>query len=326
VTALNIRPGEAKSPAVQSKNEFFYEIMKNKSLYMMLLPGSLFLIVFSYLPMAGIVIAFKDFRYYGNIFKSVSQSAWVGLKNFQFLFSTPNAYIITRNTVLYNLAFIFLGLVTSVFTAIAINEIRSKAISRFFHTTYFLPYFFSWVVVGYVIYSLLNMEYGIVNTGFLPLLGIEPVSWYTEPKYWPFILTIVNLWKNTGYNSIIYLAAITSIDEEFFEAAELDGATRWQQIKLIMIPMIKPQMIILSILAVGRIFSADFGLFYNVPLGSGTLTPTTSVIDTYVYTVLRSGEYGMATAAGLYQALVGFVLVLITNAVVRKLNPDYSLF
>ena len=302
------------------------EIAKNRSLYMMLLPGTLFLIVFSYLPMAGIIIGFKDFRYYGNIFQSISQSDWVGLKNFQFLFSTPNAYIITRNTVLYNMAFIFLGLVASVFIAIVVNEMKNRVVSRFYHATYFLPYFFSWVVVGYVIYSLLNMQYGLLNTRLLPLLGIEPVSWYTEPKYWPIILTLINLWKNTGYNSIIYLAAITAINGEYFEAAELDGATRWQQIKMITIPMIKPQMIILSILAVGRIFSADFGLFYNVPLGSGTLFPTTSVIDTYVYTVLRSGEYGMATAAGLYQALVGFVLVLITNAVVRKLNPDYSLF
>ncbi len=323
---MNSRLSVGKFFEVKSTSGFVREMIRNRALYMMLLPGILFLLVFSYLPMAGVLIAFKDFKYFGNVFNSFFKSEWLGFGNFEYLFSTPNALIITRNTILYNLVFIVAGLAASVFVAVAINEMNNKVVSRFYHTTYFLPYFLSWVVVGYLVYALLNMEYGIVNTKILPMVGIEPVSWYTESKYWPFILTTVNLWKNTGYNSIIYLAGITAIDTEYYEAAQLDGATRWQQIKMIMIPMIKPQMIILTILAVGRIFNADFGLFYNVPLASGPLFSATSVIDTYVFTVLRSGEYGMATAAGLYQAVVGFILVLFTNHMVRRVNPDYSLF
>lgn len=308
------------------RSGFAKEIIHNKFLYLMMLPGTLLILVFNYLPIPGIMIAFKNFTYYGNIIESFNKSRWAGLKNFEMLFRTPDAMIMTRNTVLYNSLFILLGLVCSITVAVFINELGKTRIAKLYQTTFLFPYFLSWVVVGYIVYSFLNVEYGILNKTILPLLGKDGVQWYMDPIYWPFILTLCHLWKFTGYNSIVYLAAISGIDNEYYEAAAIDGATRWQQIKNIMLPMIKPQIVILTILAIGRMFSADFGLFYNVPLGSGILFPATTVIDTYVYTIMRSGDYSVAAAAGLYQALVGFILVMAANGIVKKINPENSLF
>lgn len=295
---------------------------KNKSMLFMLLPGVLCLIAFNYMPMAGVLIAFKNINYVKGFIKS----DWIGFKNFEFLFRTPDAYVITRNTVLYNVAFIILGIAIAVFFAVALSELKNKFFSKTYQTVMFLPYFLSWVSVSYLVYALLKVDLGFVNRTILVPLGMKPIEWYTEPKYWPFIIIALHIWKVVGYNSVVYLAAITGIDPEYYEAAAIDGATKWQQIIHITIPSISTVMIILLILDVGRIFHADFGLFYHTTLNSGALYPVTNVIDTYVFKSLRiTGDLGMAAAASLYQAVVGLVLVLATNAVVNKIDSEKSL-
>ncbi|MBO9607110.1 MAG: sugar ABC transporter permease [Paenibacillaceae bacterium] len=273
--------------------------------------------------MFGILIAFKNVNYALGILGS----KWVGLKNFEFLFRTKDAWLITRNTVLYNAAFIALNLVVAVAVAIALNELRAKLMARFYQSVMFLPHFLSMIVVGYLGYSLLSSEYGFINHSILKPLGVEPISWYSEAGYWPYILPLVNLWKHAGYYSIIYLAAIIGIDNEYYEAALIDGATKRQQIMRITLPLIKPVLIVMTLLQIGHIFNSDFGLFYQVPLDSGSLYPTTQVIDTYVYrALLNLGDIGMSAAAGLYQAVVGFALVLATNYIVRKTDKENALF
>ncbi|NLM11573.1 MAG: sugar ABC transporter permease [Clostridiaceae bacterium] len=306
---------------------FFYELKKNWPLFVMLIPGVAILIINNYIPMFGIVIAFKRYRFHGNFINSIIQSEWVGFRNFEFFFKTPYAYQITRNTILYNMAFIFLGLVVPVAFAIMLNEITNKRTAKVYQSVMFLPYFLSWIVVSYLAYSFFSIESGFLNRSFLASLGIEPVKWYFEPKYWPFIITFFQLWKYTGYNTVVYLAAISGIDTEYYEAAEIDGATKWQQIRHITIPLLRSLMIIMTLLAVGRIFNADFGLFYHVPRNSGQLYPVTDVIDTYVYRALRNtNNISMAAAAGTYQAIVGCITVFTANFIVRKIDKDKALF
>ncbi|WP_238650371.1 ABC transporter permease [Paenibacillus piscarius] len=299
------------------------DILRNKVLLFMVLPGTLWFLFFSYLPMAGTVIAFKEYRFSRDGFwASIINSKWVGWDNFKFLFSTNDAYLITRNTLLYNIAFIVLGLILSVLMAVVLSEIANKKLAKFYQTGMFLPYFLSWVVVGYFAFSFLSSERGLLNAMF----GSN-ISWYSESKYWPFIIIFVFLWKAVGYNSVVYLAAIMGIDKSLYEAAMIDGASKLQQIRSITLPMLKPIIIIMTLLAIGKIFYADFGLFYQVPRDSGTLYSVTNVIDTYVYRGLKTtGEIGMSTAAGLYQSVVGFILVLTSNYIVRKFDKDSALF
>ncbi|NQX45180.1 sugar ABC transporter permease [Paenibacillus tritici] len=299
------------------------DVLRNKVLLFMVLPGTLWFLFFSYLPMVGTVIAFKEYRFSRDGFwASIINSKWVGWDNFKFLFSTNDAYLITRNTLLYNLAFIILGLILSVLMAVVLSEIANKKLAKFYQTGMFLPYFLSWVVVGYFAFSFLSSERGLLNAMF----GSN-ISWYSESKYWPFIIIFVFLWKAVGYNSVVYLAAIMGIDKSLYEAAMIDGASKLQQIRSITLPMLKPIIIIMTLLAIGKIFYADFGLFYQVPRDSGTLYSVTNVIDTYVYRGLKTtGEIGMSTAAGLYQSVVGFVLVLTSNYIVRKFDKDSALF
>ncbi|CAM4341005.1 putative aldouronate transport system permease protein [Paenibacillus endophyticus] len=306
---------------------FFKNINKNAAMLIMVLPATLWFIFFSYLPMAGMVIAFKEYRYSRDGFlASIIESKWVGLQNFKFLFSTNDAYIITRNTVVYNIFFIVLGLVIAVAMAIMLAEITNKRLAKVYQTGMFLPYFLSWVIVGYFVFSFLSLDRGVVNQ-VAGWFGIDPMNWYSDPTYWPIIIVVVFLWKSVGYNSVIYLAAIMGIDKSLYEAAMIDGANKWQQIRNITIPMLTPLITILTLLAIGKIFYADFGLFYQVPRDSGTLYSVTNVIDTYVYRGLKStGEIGMSTAAGLYQSLIGFVLVITSNGIVRKFNKDNALF
>lgn len=313
------------------KHGFLYELKKNKVLFIMMLPALVVLFINNYLPMAGVLIAFKNFKYHGrNLFENFAKSEWVGLENFEFFTSTPDAFIITRNTLLYNLAFIVLGLIISVFFAIILNEIRGKFISKFYQASMFLPYFMSWIVVSYLVFALLSEEQGFVNKSLLPALGFSADSlpaWYGDSSKWPFILTIVNLWKFTGYNCVVYVAAIAGIDQEFYEAATVDGASRFYQIRKITIPLLTPLMVILTLLAVGRVFYSDFGLFFSVTRNVGALYDTTLVIDTYVYNALRNmNDVGMASAAGLYQSFCGFILVLTSNLIVRKIDPEKALF
>lgn len=306
---------------------FLRDINKNKALLIMALPATIWFICFSYLPMAGMVIAFKEYRYSRDGFlASILNSEWVGFDNFKFLFSTSDAYIITRNTILYNAVFIVLGLVMAVALAIILSELVNKRLAKWFQTAMFLPHFLSWVIVAYFVYSFLSYDKGIVNQ-LLGWLGVDLIQWYNDKTYWPVILVLVFLWKSVGYNSVIYLAGIMGIDRSLYEAAMIDGANKWQQVRSITIPMLTPLMVIMTILAIGKIFYADFGLFYQVPRDSGTLYAVTNVIDTYVYRGLKvTGEIGMSAAAGLYQSVVGFVLVIISNMIVRKIDKDNALF
>ncbi|ULL19769.1 sugar ABC transporter permease [Paenibacillus sp. H1-7] len=289
----------------------------------MILPGIVYLLINNYLPMFGIVIAFKDI----NFSKGIMGSDWVGFKNFEYLFKTDDAFIITRNTILYNALFIVLNLVISVTLAILLNELKNRLFSRMYQSIILLPYLISSVIIGYLVFSLLSMETGFVNKTVLPWLGLREIMWYNEPQYWPYILTLVKIWHSVGYLCIIYLAAVVGIDQEYYEAATIDGASKLQRILSITIPMIIPVITIMTLLQIGRIFYADFGLFYQVPLDSGALLPTTNVLDTYVYrALLKNGDIGMSSAAGLYQSIVGFILILISNYVVKKINADNALF
>jgi len=301
----------------------FGRFAKYSPLMLLMLPGLAYLLINNYLPMLGIFIAFKNV----NFTKGILESDWVGLKNFEYLFRTSDAYIITRNTILYNAVFIVLGTILSIAFAVLLNEIRRKLWSRFYQSVIVLPHLISFVVVGYLTYAIFSMETGFLNKSVLPLFGIDPISWYTEPKYWPYILTIVHLWKSVGFSCIIYLASIISIDTEYYEAATIDGASRWTQIRTITLPLITPVIVMLTLLGIGRIFYSDFGLFYQVPMNTGMLSDTTNVIDTYVYRGLMvMGDIGMASAAGVYQSIVGFVLVLTANYIVRKVNRENALF
>lgn len=299
------------------------KVKKYRALVLMALPGLLYLLINNYLPMFGIVIAFKDI----NFAKGIMGSDWIGLKNFEYLFKTTDAYIITRNTLLYNVTFILLNTAIALTLAIMLNEIRKRFFSRLYQTLILLPFLISMVIVGYLVLGFLDVENGFMNKTLLPLMGLEPISWYSETKYWPWILTIVSVWKGVGNLCIIYLAAIIGIDSEYYEAATIDGANRWQQILKITLPLVSPVITIMTLLAIGRIFYSDFGLFFQVPLNTGALMPVTNTIDTYVYRALINlGDIGMSSAAGLYQAFVGFILVIVSNAVVRKYNKDNALF
>lgn len=292
-------------------------------LFLMTFPGVLYLLINNYVPMFGIVIAFKDI----NFAKGIWASDWSGFKNFDYLFRTRDAYIILRNTISYNAVFIILTTALAIGLAIMLNEVRNRFMSRLYQSIVLLPFLISMVIIGYLVLAFLNVETGFVNKSILPALGIEPINWYNEPKYWPFILTIVKLWNSAGSLCVIYLAAIIGIDNEYYEAAEIDGASKWRQIRSITIPLISPIIIMMVLLAIGKIMYADFGLFYQVPLDSGILQSTTNVIDTYVYRALiKLGDIGMSSAAGLFQSVVGFILVIISNYVVRRIDKDQALF
>ena len=306
----------------RKKHALIKELAKNKVLYLMLLPGLLVLLVNNYLPMFGIIIAFKDYNYAKGFWKS----DWVGFNNFGYLFNSKAAFLITRNTILYNVAFIVIAATVAVALAIVFNELLNKRMSKFYQSVMFLPYFFSWVVISYLVFALLSSDMGFVNK-ILISNGMQPVEWYVDPRFWPLIIILVNTWKWTGYDSIIYLAAIIGFDKSLYEAAAVDGASRFQQITKVMVPMLMPVITVLTLIKVGRIFFTDFGLFFNIPRNSGPLYDVTNVIETYVFRALRqTGDIGMASAAGFYQAVVGFIVVLTANYIVRKIDKDSSLF
>jgi len=228
---------------------------------------------------------------------------------------------------LYNIAFIVLGIIFGVTFAILLNEIRQKILLRTYQTIILLPHLVSWVVISYFTYAMLSVDTGMINKSILPLFGIEGISWFTEPKYWPFILTIMNIWKGFGFSCVVYFSSIVGINKEYYEAAQLDGASRLQQIFRITIPMIKPTIITLLLLNLGRTFYSDFGLFYQVPMNSGMLFSTTNVIDTYVFrSLMQIGNIGMSAAAGFYQSIVGFIMVIGANLIVRKVSSENALF
>lgn len=298
-------------------------VKRNIPLMLMFLPGAIYLLINNYIPMAGLIIAFKQV----NWNKGILGSDWVGLSNFEYLFKTKDAWTITRNTLGYNAVFIVLGTVIAIAVAILLNEIRSARARKFYQTIILLPYLISMVVVSYLVYALLSSENGFINLSILRPLGLEEISWYTEPKYWPVILVIVYIWKTFGYNCILYYAVLVGIDRGYYEAAAIDGASRWQQIRYITMPELLPTIIILTLMSIGKIFYSDFGLFYQVPMNSGPLMDITSTIDTYVYrSLITLNNVGMSSAAGFYQSVVGFILVLLANYVVRRIDKDSALF
>ena len=273
--------------------------------------------------MSGLVVAFKNFNFKDGIYSS----PWCGFQNFKYLFSTSTSFVITRNTLLYNLVFIVLNTVVAIAIAILLNEIKNSFFVKSFQTVILLPYLLSIIIIGYLVYAFLSNDMGFVNTQILRPMGKEEINWYTTPQYWPFILVFVNTLKNFGFLAIIYYATVISISSDYYEAAQLDGAGKLKQIWYITLPFLKPTVIMMVLLAIGRIFFSDFGLFYQVPQNSGALFSVTNTIDTYVYRALiQLGDVGMASAAGVYQSIVGFVLILITNLIVRKISPENALF
>lgn len=292
-------------------------------LYLMFVPGVVYLFINCYIPMFGIQIAFRSY----NARDGIYGSPWCGLDNFTFLFRTNDAFIMTRNTLLYNLVFIALGTVLAIAVAIILNEIRSKGAKQFYQTVILIPYLISMVIVSYLAFAFLSSSNGYLNNSVLKMLGQPAVDWYNSPQYWPVILVIVNIWKGLGYNMILYYATICGIDHSLYEAAVVDGANRWQQIWNITLPSLRSTIIILTLMALGGIFRSDFGLFYQVPQNSGPLISVTQTIDTYVYRgLMQTNNIGMSSAAGVYQSIVGFILVITANFVVRKLDSDSSLF
>lgn len=292
-------------------------------LYLMFLPGAIYLLINNYIPMAGLVIAFKKY----NVRLGMWKSEWSGLGNFKFLFTTSDAWVITRNTLLYNIAFIIINMVVGIIFAIFICDTVNKKLQKIYQSAILFPYLMSAVIIGYIVYAFLSQSSGIVNNSILPALGMEPISWYSESKYWPAILLFVNTWKGVGYGCLIYISNINGIDPSLYEATMLDGASKWKQIRYITIPSLVPTVITLTLLNIGRIFYSDFGLFYQVPRNSGLLFSATNVIDTYVYRgLMEQSNIGMSAAAGFYQSIVGFILVLIANLIVRKVSKENALF
>lgn len=292
------------------------------------LPTFIWFVLFSYLPMFGLIIAFKKYRIFrgGTFLTNLLQSEWVGFDNFKFFINNNTFTMLLRNTVLYNLVFIALGIIVPVALAMMINELYSKRKSKVYQTMMFFPHFLSWVVVSYFVYAFLNPDKGLLNSIIISMGG-ERVMWYAESKYWPFILVFMNLWKGTGYNMVVYLATITGIDHSLYEAAMLDGASKWQQAKYITLPLMKTILIVMFILNVGKIFYSDFGLFWQVTQGvPNSLHRVASTFDTFIYSALQgSTPIGRTAAASMFQSVCCCATILLANWIVSKVDPDSAI-
>ncbi len=302
---------------------------KTLVLLTMVAPAAIWLLLLRYLPMGGIVLAFKNYKLNPRnptFVGSLISSKWVGFDNFKYLFKTGDAWVMVRNTLAYNIVFIILGVIIPVAFAIMMNEFTKKFVKKAYQTMMFFPYFLSWVVVSYFLNAFLDPQYGMVPA-MQAAAGKTATSWYTTPGPWPYILVFANLWKNVGYSTVLYLAAITGIDANQYEAAAIDGATKWQQMLYVTIPHLRTMIAILFIMNVGKIFASDFGLFYNVPMQNGALFSVTQTIDTYVYRAyMATGNPGQSSAAGLLQNILGFICIMTANGIVKKLDPDSSMF
>lgn len=307
----------------------FSKAKKTLMLLTMVAPGAIWLLLLRYLPMGGIILAFKNYKIYPKdptFLNNLIHSKWVGLDNFKFLFTTGDSWVMIRNTLTYNIVFIILGVIIPVAFAVMMSELSKKFVAKTYQTLMFFPYFLSWVVVSYFLNAFIDAQYGLIPMA-QRAAGETAVSWYTTPGPWPYIIVFANLWKNAGYSTVLYLAAITGIDQTQYEAAAIDGASKWQQILHVTLPNLRTMIAILFILNVGKIFNADFGLFWNVPMQNGALFSVTQVIDTYIYRVLmNTGNIGQSTAAGLLQNIVGFICIIGANAVVKKIDSDSTLF
>jgi len=305
------------------KKTFWEKVRDNKTLLLMCLPAIAFFIIFAYCPMPGAYIAFTDFNYKSGIFGS----KFVGFDNFKFLIQSGSLWQLTRNTILYNIAFIVLGNMLQIFVAILLNEVKNKLFKKVAQTIMFLPYFISAVLVGLLAFNVLNYDFGFMNS-VIKFFGGDPLKVYSMPNAWPIILVLVNLWQQTGYGSIVYFASICGIDSSIMEAAEVDGANIIQRIRYIILPSLKPTAIILFLFAIGGIMKGNFGLFYNLVGSSNSmLFPTTDIIETYVYrTLMNNFNFANSAAVGLYQSIFGFILVMACNWIVKKIDEEYALF
>jgi ABC-type polysaccharide transport system, permease component len=296
---------------------------KTIQLLILALPAIVAFFIFSYIPMAGVIIAFKDVNYALGIFKS----PWVGFDNFKFFFTSNDAWLVIRNTLGYNLANIFIGTLFAVIFALLLNEVANRALTKFYQTVFFFPYFFSWIIVTYMVFAFFSGDPVGILVNFARHLGVDLSNFYIEPTYWPFFLVFLNIWKNLGYTTIIFYAAIMGLPADCYEAATIDGATKMQSIRYITLPLITPTISIMILLAVGKIFYSDFGLYFFIPREVGVLIPVTQTIDTYVYRMLReSSDVGMAAASGFFQSIMSFIVVIVSNAVVKKINPENSIY
>lgn len=286
------------------------------------LPTTIWYILFSFLPMVGIIIAFKDFKVQGSFIESMIHSEWCAFENFEFLFRTNDIWIILRNTLGYNLLFIVLGIVLPVAATLMITMLHGKRLAKAYQTAMFMPYFLSWVVAAALVWAFLSYDKGLINTVFF---ADSKQNWYMKPEIWPYLLTFLNVWKGLGYGMVVYLATVTGIDRSLYEAAVIDGASIWQQVKSITLPLMKSVIIMMFIMAVGRIFYSDFGLFYQVPRQSATLNPVVQTLDVYVYNMLKLGTTSMASAAAFVQSVAGCITILAANALVRKIDPDSAM-
>lgn len=317
------------NPSARPNRYRFSKYKKTLVLLTMAAPTAIWLLLLRYLPMGGIILAFKEYKVNPrnpSFISNLINSKWVGLNNFNFLFMTDDAKIMFRNTLLYNIVFIILGIIIPVAFAIMLNEVTKKFVAKAYQTMMFFPYFLSWVVVSYFLNAFIDGQYGMI-TAMQRAAGGEMTNWYTTLGPWPYIIVFANLWKNVGYTTVLYLSAITGIDSTQYEAAAIDGASKWQQIWYVTIPNLRTMICILFIMNVGKIFNADFGLFYSVPMNSGALFPVTQVIDTYVYRALMvTDRIDMSSAAGLLQNVLGFICILTANNIVKKIDADSSMF
>jgi putative aldouronate transport system permease protein len=305
-----------------AKGSLKKKLWNSRVLILMCVPAILYFIAFSYAPLPGIYVAFVNYNYRKGIFGS----QFVGLKNFDFVAKSGKLWALTKNTILFNLAFIVLDNLLAVTVAILLKEIQSKMFRKVSQTMMFLPYFISQVLVGLLVFSLLNSDTGFLNV-VLTKLGAEPLRLYKNGDPWPFIIVLVHLWQKTGYNSVVYFAAIMGIDSAIIEASMIDGANGWQKIRHIILPSLRPTIVILLLFALGGIVKGDFGLFWNLVGRNPILYNQIDIIEMYVYRATVSDfNFSTASAVGLYQSLIGFVLVITVNAIVKKLEPDYSLF
>lgn len=286
------------------------------------LPTTIWYILFSFLPMVGIIIAFKNYKIQGTFIESMIRSDWCGFDNFMFLFRSNDIWIILRNTLGYNLLFIVLGIVLPVAATLMITMLHGKRLAKAYQTAMFMPYFLSWVVAAALVWAFLSTDKGLVNMLFF---SDDHQQWYMKPEIWPPLLTFLNVWKGLGYGMVVYLATVTGIDRSLYEAAVIDGASIWQQVKSITLPLMKSVIIMMFIMAVGRIFYSDFGLFYQVPRQSATLNPVVQTLDVYVYNMLKLGTTSMASAAAFVQSVAGCITILAANALVRKIDPDSAM-
>jgi putative aldouronate transport system permease protein len=290
-------------------------------LYLMMLPCIAYLIINNYIPMLGIIAAFKSFK----VSKGLLGSPWVGFTNFQYLLGSNDAGIILRNTLLYNVVFIIVNNVVGILFAILISDIRHNRLKKLYQSSILLPFTLSMVIVSYIVFAFLSQQNGMLNN---TLFKAAPVQWYNDPTWWPLILVVVNCWKTVGYGTLIYIAGIAAIDQSLYEAAAIDGAGKWHQIRNITLPSLVPSIMTMFLLSLSRIFYSDFGLFYLIPQNSGSLFNVTNTIDTYVYRALMmsAGGIGRSAAAGLLQAVVGFALILAVNTLIRKLSKSNAIF